>query len=180
MSIHGSYKIPYHPDGPTGPCVELDFTPPFARYSLVEEIEKESRTTLQRPLDSAACVEQMKRMLQQLGEPLPQPPTPAKLLDALGAYYVESKIGPKPAFVIDHPQIMSPLAKWHRSKDELTERFELFLMHKELCNAYTELNDPKRQRECFMDQAKVGTSHLERLAHQNSTKSDGWSALSCV
>ena len=45
---------------------------------------------------------------------------------------------------------MSPLAKWHRSKPGLTERFELFVGCKEVCNAYTELNDPFKQRQLFM------------------------------
>ena len=49
---------------------------------------------------------------------------------------------------------MSPLAKWHRSEPGLTERFELFIMKKEVCNAYTELNDPIEQRERFEQQAK--------------------------
>eukprot|EP00745_Piridium_sociabile_P014049 TRINITY_DN206_c0_g1_i13.p1 TRINITY_DN206_c0_g1~~TRINITY_DN206_c0_g1_i13.p1 ORF type:complete len:179 (-),score=44.96 TRINITY_DN206_c0_g1_i13:1296-1832(-) len=53
-----------------------------------------------------------------------------------------------------HPQIMSPLAKWHRSIPGLTERFECFVMKKEICNAYTELNDPIEQRERFMQQSK--------------------------
>jgi len=44
-----------------------------------------------------------------------------------------------PSFITEHPQIMSPLAKWHRSKPGLTERFELFVNTKEICNAYTEL-----------------------------------------
>ncbi|CAF5136414.1 unnamed protein product, partial [Rotaria sp. Silwood1] len=49
---------------------------------------------------------------------------------------------------------MSPLAKYHRSIPDLTERFELFVRYKELCNAYTELNDPIVQREIFELQAK--------------------------
>ena len=49
---------------------------------------------------------------------------------------------------------MSPLAKWHRSEPGLTERFELFLFTKEICNAYTELNDPITQRQRFEQQAK--------------------------
>ena len=57
-----------------------------------------------------------------------------------------------PAFIIDHPEIMSPLSKWHRSVPGLTERFELFVCQKEVVNAYTELNDPVIQRERFAQQ----------------------------
>jgi len=47
-----------------------------------------------------------------------------------------------PTFITDHPQIMSPLSKFHRTKPGMTERFELFINQHELCNGYTELNDP--------------------------------------
>ena len=50
--------------------------------------------------------------------------------------------------------VMSPLAKWHRDQPGLTERFELFVFKKEIANAYTELNDPKVQRERFQQQAQ--------------------------
>lgn len=49
---------------------------------------------------------------------------------------------------------MSPLAKYHRSKPGLTERFELFINYHEFCNSYTELNDPFVQKDLFMMQVK--------------------------
>ncbi|KAL8454532.1 hypothetical protein Emed_000253 [Eimeria media] len=154
-TIHGSYKIPFHPEGPDGPEVELDFTPPFRRLSLVEEIEKKANIQLPRPLNGEACLQCLQQLMTKHEIPFPQPLTPAKALDAVGAHFVESQCTNKPTFIIEHPQVMSPLAKWHREKPELTERFELFLMGKELCNAYTELNDPVKQRECFLEQAKA-------------------------
>lgn len=71
----------------------------------------------------------------------------------MGEFLEEKCINP--TFICDHPQVMSPLAKWHRSIPGLTERFEVFVMKKEVCNAYTELNDPMIQRERFEQQAKV-------------------------
>jgi len=55
---------------------------------------------------------------------------------------------------MEHPQIMSPLAKWHRKDKNLTERFELMCAQFEICNAYTELNSPMVQRERFAEQMK--------------------------
>jgi lysyl-tRNA synthetase, class II len=55
---------------------------------------------------------------------------------------------------VGHPQIMSPLAKWHRSRPGLCERFEGFMCGKEFCNAYTELNDPFEQRARFEEQVR--------------------------
>ncbi|KIJ05618.1 hypothetical protein PAXINDRAFT_21143 [Paxillus involutus ATCC 200175] len=59
-----------------------------------------------------------------------------------------------PGFIVGHPQVMSPLAKGHRSRPGLCERFEAFLCGKEICNAYTELNDPFEQRLRFEEQAR--------------------------
>ena len=81
------------------------------------------------------------------------PRTAARLLDKLvGEFLEETCINP--TFITEHPQIMSPLAKWHRSEEGLTERFELFCCKKEIANAYTELNDPMVQRNRFAQQAK--------------------------
>ena len=59
-----------------------------------------------------------------------------------------------PTFITGHPQMMSPLAKYHRSRPGLCERFETFVATKEVCNAYTELNDPFDQRLRFEEQAR--------------------------
>ncbi|PPS08442.1 hypothetical protein GOBAR_AA12199 [Gossypium barbadense] len=76
-----------------------------------------------------------------------------------------------PTFIINHPEIMSPLAKWHRSKPGLTERFELFINKHELCNAYTELNDPVVQRQRFAEQLK-GLFLIEMLEYQDRQSGD--------
>ena len=78
-----------------------------------------------------------------------KPRSTARLIDKLVGEYLETQCI-SPAFIIDTPQIMSPLAKWHRFEEGLTERFELFANKHEVINAYTELNDPKVQLETFM------------------------------
>lgn len=76
-----------------------------------------------------------------------------KLFQLIGEFLEPTFVSP--TFLTGHPQIMSPLAKWHRSIPGLTERFELFVVTKEIVNAYTELNDPLTQRLRFEEQAKV-------------------------
>jgi len=84
---------------------------------------------------------------------LPKATTTSKLIDKLTEIYIEPLCW-NPTFIINHPVIMSPLAKWHRNDPRLTERFELFVAGMELCNAYTELNDPVVQLERFKEQQK--------------------------
>lgn len=82
------------------------------------------------------------------------PRTTSRLLDKLVGEFLENTFI-NPTFLIGHPKIMSPLAKYHRSKPGLTERFELFIVTKEIANAYTELNDPLEQKKRFSQQARV-------------------------
>ncbi|XP_055624340.1 lysine--tRNA ligase isoform X2 [Toxorhynchites rutilus septentrionalis] len=153
-SIHGSYKIKYHPEGPDGTEFEIDFTPPFKRVSMISSLEEILK--VQFPSATNLNTPEANKFLSDLCTKheveCPPPRTTARLLDKLvGEFLEENCINP--TFICDHPQIMSPLAKYHRSAEGLTERFELFVMKKEICNAYTELNDPAVQRERFEQQA---------------------------
>lgn len=154
LNIKGSYKVEYHPDGPDEDPVEIDFTPPWPRISMVEEIEKQSGLKLNRDFESEDSIQMLDELVTKLNIECPPPRSAARLLDKLCGHYIEDTLI-NPAFITEHPQVMSPLAKWHRSKPGLTERFEAFVNTKEICNAYTELNDPERQLKCFMGQKKA-------------------------
>ncbi|MDE6482562.1 MAG: DUF4332 domain-containing protein, partial [Rikenellaceae bacterium] len=77
-----------------------------------------------------------------------------KLIDAIFGEKCEDDLV-QPTFITDYPIEMSPLSKRHRDNPELTERFELFVAGKELCNAYSELNDPIDQLERFQEQLRL-------------------------
>ncbi|CAJ1335833.1 unnamed protein product [Effrenium voratum] len=154
LQLTGDYTIQYHPQGPEKAAVEIDFKPPWPRISMVDEIERLTGKELPRNFEEESARQALDDLLESLGLDCPPPRTAPRLLDKLCGHFIEDRIV-NPAFVINHPQVMSPLAKWHRSKPGLSERFELFVMGKELCNAYTELNDPVRQLECFQAQAKA-------------------------
>lgn len=85
-----------------------------------------------------------------------EPRTAARLLDKLIGHYIEPQCI-NPTFVAEHPQFMCPLAKFHRDRPGLTERFELFINGVEYVNAYTELNNPMVQREEFAKQASAAS-----------------------
>jgi len=153
-SIFGSYKVKFHPQGSEGEEWEIDYTPPFKRLRMFPELEKLLNTKLPEP--DTLHTEAARQLLDQLcvkHEVECSPPrTSARLLDKLVGDFLEEKCI-NPTFIMDHPQVMSPLAKYHRSIKGLTERFELFVAKKEICNAYTELNDPIDQRRRFEQQA---------------------------
>ncbi|XP_035207481.1 lysine--tRNA ligase-like [Stegodyphus dumicola] len=154
-SLKGSYKITYHPDGPEGEEYEIDFTPPFKRVSMLSGLEEAIGEKLPKPED-LHLPESNKRLSDLCVKhevECPPPRTTARLLDKLVGHFLEEHFV-NPTFLCDHPEIMSPLSKWHRSIPGLTERFEMFVMKTEVVNAYTELNDPVVQRKRFELQAQ--------------------------
>eukprot|EP01084_Bolivina_argentea_P273818 466542_1 len=133
--------------------IEIDFSTPWPKFNMIEEIEKRGNFIIPRPFTDNECNVFLREKCEELKIELPVPCTSGKLLDKLTGYFIEESII-TPTFITCQPVIMSPLAKYHRNDRELTERFECFIVGKEICNAYTELNDPKVQRERFMEQIR--------------------------
>ncbi|KAF9420795.1 lysyl-tRNA synthetase [Podila epigama] len=153
-TITGKTKITYHPQGKDGPAMEIDFTPPFRRINMIEYLEEKLNVKFP-PADTLHTPEATKFLSDlcikhevECGAPR----TSARLLDKLVGDFIEVECI-SPTFIMGHPQMMSPLAKSHRTVPGLCERFECFVATKEICNAYTELNDPFDQRERFEQQA---------------------------
>jgi len=156
LITNGSYKVkckPFDEDK----IVEVDFTPPFAKYDFVKEIEMGSGKKLPEDLGSEEARLVLEEICAEFSVNCSTPRTNARLLDKLAGHFIEPKCT-NPSFIINHPLIMSPLAKWHRDNPNVTERFELFMLGYEFANAYTELNDPVAQRKTFEDQMKAKAS----------------------
>ena len=155
-SIHGSYKIQYHPNGQEEKdnVIEIDFTPPYRRIPMMKGLEEVLGIKLPKntELDTEESRVFFDKLCKEKGVDCSNPRTTARLIDKLVGHFLESQCK-NPVFIIDTPTIMSPLAKWHRSEPGLSERFELFCNYHELINSYTELNDPKVQLSLFNDQA---------------------------
>ncbi|KAL8149470.1 hypothetical protein AgCh_006470 [Apium graveolens] len=151
--LTGGYKVRYHANGLENEAIEIDFTPPFRRIDMIEDLEKMAGLNIPKDLASDEANKYLAEACTKFETKCAPPLTTARLLDKLVGHFLEETCV-NPAFIINQPEIMSPLAKWHRSKPGLTERFELFINKHELCNAYTELNDPVVQRQRFADQLK--------------------------
>ncbi|VDC05952.1 unnamed protein product [Peniophora sp. CBMAI 1063] len=156
-ALTGGTTLKFHPDGPGEGKreVTLDFQRPWKRYDMIETLEE--KLNVRFPPGDTLHTEEANVFLRDLAKQhnveCSEPRTNARLLDKLVGEYIEP-LCVSPAFIVGHPQVMSPLAKWHRSRPGLCERFEGFMCGKEFCNAYTELNDPFEQRARFEEQVR--------------------------
>lgn len=125
---------------------EIDFAGPYEKLSMYESIEKFTGIDV-----STMNEDELRHTCKKLNIEIDASMGRGKLIDEIFSEKVEEHLI-QPTYITDYPIEMTPLAKKHRSKEGLVERFELFVMGKEIANAYTELNDPIDQRERFEDQ----------------------------
>ncbi len=144
LKINGNYKLTFK-------GVEIDFEPKFKRIDFLEELRLKTGYHFNN-LESETTFNEIKDLLHTLNIKCLPPVTLPRMLDKLAGDLLEVQCI-QPTFIYHHPKIMSPLAKPHRINNEITERFELFIMEKEYANAYTELNDPEIQKQAFIKQA---------------------------
>jgi lysyl-tRNA synthetase class 2 len=142
LDLHGTTKVPY------GDAV-IDFKRPFKRLTMAEAIKQYAGLDI-----NTMDEDQLRVACKDLGIETDASMGKGKLIDEIFGEKVEPNLV-QPTFIMDYPVEMSPLCKKHRTNPNLTERFELIVNSKELCNAYSELNDPIDQRERFEEQLRL-------------------------
>jgi lysyl-tRNA synthetase class 2 len=143
LNVKGTHEIQYGDN-------KLNFKPPWIRLNLRETLKDKSG------IDFNLCgdVEELKDKMSKMGIDVRNQLTWAGLMDKL----ISEKIEPdliQPTFLTDYPREMSPLAKPSKENPNIVERFEGFIAGMEVCNAFTELNDPIDQRTRFENQEKM-------------------------
>jgi lysyl-tRNA synthetase class 2 len=128
----------------------INFQRPWQRYTMFEAIEKYTGVAIGE-MDEAALREAAGKLNVGLDPSMGK----AKIIDEIFGEHVEPKLI-QPTFITDYPVEMSPLAKKHRDHPGLVERFEAICNGKEICNAFSELNDPIDQRQRFEEQLELG------------------------
>jgi lysyl-tRNA synthetase class 2 len=127
----------------------INFQRPWKRYTMYEAIEHFTGIDI-----SEMDEETMAETAKKLGVSVDSSMGRGKLIDEIFGEKCESQLI-QPTFITDYPVEMSPLAKKHRDKEGLVERFEAICNGKEICNAFSELNDPIDQRERFEEQLQL-------------------------
>lgn len=143
IALHGTTKVRVGEN-------EIDFKRPWKRYTMYEAIEHFTGIDITNMEE-----EELRQTAHKLNVPIDETMGKGKLIDEIFGETCEGKLI-QPTFIYDYPIEMSPLAKKHRSKKGLVERFEAVCNCKEICNAYSELNDPMDQRKRFEEQLELG------------------------
>ena len=128
---------------------EISLKPPFRRLTIAASIQEHCGVDIHGQTETG-----LRNIAKDLGLSLDPTIGSGKIVDEIFGEFVEPKLV-QPTFIMDYPTEMSPLAKEHRSEKGLVERFELIVGGKELCNSFSELNDPVIQRERLEAQAKL-------------------------
>ena len=128
---------------------EIDFKAPYPRISIYDAIKKFSGVDISE-MDESKLRETANKLNVEIDKTMGK----GKIIDSIFGDICEPNFI-QPTFIIDYPTEMSPLTKKHRSKPNLTERFELIVNGKEIANAYSELNDPIDQKNRFEEQLKL-------------------------
>ncbi|MBZ0265614.1 lysine--tRNA ligase [bacterium] len=140
--IHGSYTLKYEDE-------EIDFAPPWGRVRFFDALNEKTGEDL-----LGADLQKLKEVAKRLHVPIPEGASVGKMQDELFSELVEPTFT-RPTFVLDYPVELSPLAKRHRDNPLLVERFEAYVAGMEICNAFSELNDPDDQRARFEEQVRA-------------------------
>ena len=142
LAVNGTTDVEI--DGKT-----ISFKAPFRRLTMTDAILEKTGYDITGQTEA-----QLREACARLNVEVDDTMGKGKLIDAIFGQYCEGDLV-QPTFICDYPIEMSPLCKRHRDNEDLTERFELFVAGKELCNAYSELNDPIDQLERFQEQMRL-------------------------
>ncbi len=142
LAVNGTTEVEI--DGKT-----ISFKAPFRRLTMTDAILEKTGYDI-----TGQSEAQLREACARLNVEVDDTMGKGKLIDAIFGQYCEGDLV-QPTFICDYPIEMSPLCKRHRDNQDLTERFELFVAGKELCNAYSELNDPIDQLERFQEQMRL-------------------------
>lgn len=152
-NVTGGYETTFRTQ--SGEQYQVNWAKPWKRIEMIPALEEACGEKFPpgAELHTGSTKDFLKRMLKKMKVDCSPPQTNARMLDKLVGEFIEEKCV-NPTFITGHPQMMSPLAKYHREHPGLCERFEAFVCKKEIVNAYTELNDPFDQRLRFEEQAR--------------------------
>ena len=141
--------------------IELDFGKPFERITMIDAIKKYAGVDFEKDYPDTESAKKLADEREIHYEPYHKW---GDIVNLFFEEYVEEKLV-QPTFVMDHPVEISPLTKRKPDRPELVERFELFINTWEMCNAYSELNDPIDQRERFAAQDANAAAGDEEANH---------------